>query len=135
MQKTIACITVGLSLILLAGCGQQQTSTAHAAEPCEFEEGSSFCVNLEGDVYFDIIGHQEKTCEASGPKHPSCDVVPAGMCLDGVDWGICPDEDGKIGPNDGLPVDVCGDGTYQAPCYPQDKSEEHRQYREPFRAG
>jgi hypothetical protein len=38
------------------------------------------------------------------------------MCLHGVDRGFCADDQGKI-KNDSLPVDVCGTGTYRAPCY------------------
>jgi hypothetical protein len=136
MKKTIACITVGLSLILLAGC-QGATAEAVAEEPCEFEEGSNYCVSPEGDVYFDTIGHRKKTCEVNDSKNPPCDNPEDGLkmiCVTGDTWGFCTDEEGKVDHGDSLPFDVCGNGTNRAPCYEVETVEE-KQYREPFRAG
>jgi hypothetical protein len=41
-------------------------------------------------------------------------------CVTGEGWGVCTDMNGKVSPADKLPRDVCGNGTYRAPCSPED---------------
>jgi hypothetical protein len=102
MKKIPAVITLAFLHMVLAGCGQQQTSAA-SADPCEFE-GQIFCVDEAGDVYYTPF----KYVAAGTPR-----------CIGGEDWSMCPGVKGKIPPGDTLPVDVCGNGTYRAPCDPK----------------
>jgi hypothetical protein len=75
--------------------------------PCSFEPGESFCVSETGDVYYDGISRRNQGESKSG-------------CVDGPASGFCTDETGKVSAGSVLPRDVCGNGTFRAPCSPED---------------
>jgi hypothetical protein len=110
MKKILTGIPLVL-LVLIAGCQQQETPVASAV-PCEFEEGENFCVSEAGDVYYDL---------SNVAPEKSSGVTAISVCVDGIDSGFCTDENGKVSsPKDKLPRDVCGNGTFRAPCDPKE---------------
>ncbi len=87
------------------------------------------CLNEVGDVYFRTAAHdayEGGACwtpsEGPGACEPGAFIGPAGeLCVKDLSIDFCADpESGKVQPGAILPLDICGNGTFRAPCDPEE---------------